>query len=48
MVQHIAIIGSGVAGVTTAQLLRGEGYKGRISLIGDEIQRLHGKLHGNI
>lgn len=37
MVQHIAIIGSGVAGVTTAQLLRGEGYKGRISLIGDEI-----------
>jgi NAD(P)H-nitrite reductase large subunit len=36
MVDHVAIIGSGVAGVTTAQILRAEGYEGRISLIGDE------------
>ncbi|TGY88786.1 pyridine nucleotide-disulfide oxidoreductase [Marinicauda algicola] len=36
MVGHVAIIGNGVAGVTTARVLRAEGYEGRISLIGDE------------
>ncbi|WP_230290964.1 NAD(P)/FAD-dependent oxidoreductase [Croceicoccus sp. Ery5] len=36
MVGHVAIIGNGVAGVTTAQVLRAEGFEGRISLIGDE------------
>lgn len=33
---HVVIIGNGVAGITTAQVLRAEGYEGRISLIGEE------------
>ncbi|WP_439687687.1 Reductase [Cupriavidus oxalaticus] len=36
MATHVAIIGNGVAGVTTAQALRAEGFEGRISLIGSE------------
>lgn len=36
MVGHVAIIGNGVAGVSTAQSLRAEGYEGRIFLIGNE------------
>lgn len=36
MANHVAIIGNGVAGFTTAQALRAEGYEGRISLIGEE------------
>lgn len=36
MTTHVAIIGNGVAGLTTAQALRAEGFEGRISLIGSE------------
>lgn len=36
MATHVAIIGNGVGGFTTAQALRAEGFEGRISLIGDE------------
>ncbi|MHA3116596.1 FAD-dependent oxidoreductase [Acinetobacter sp. ANC 4635] len=36
MANHVVIIGNGVAGFTTAQALRAEGYEGRISLIGEE------------
>lgn len=36
MATHVAIIGNGVAGFTTAQALRAEGFEGRISLIGNE------------
>lgn len=36
MATHVAIIGNGVAGFTTAQVLRAEGFDGRISLIGSE------------
>ncbi|ANC47579.1 NAD(P)/FAD-dependent oxidoreductase [Pandoraea pnomenusa] len=36
MTTHVAIIGNGVAGFTTAQALRAEGFEGRISLIGSE------------
>ncbi|MFG1228652.1 NAD(P)/FAD-dependent oxidoreductase [Xanthobacter wiegelii] len=36
MTGHVVIIGNGVAGVTTAQVLRAEGYEGRISLVGEE------------
>lgn len=36
MAVHVAIIGNGVAGFTTAQALRAEGFDGRISLIGSE------------
>ncbi len=38
MSTHVAIIGNGVAGFTTAQALRAEGFDGRISLIGSEAQ----------
>jgi len=36
MVIHVAIIGNGVAGVSTAQALRAQGFEGKISLIGGE------------
>ncbi|MHA3082792.1 NAD(P)/FAD-dependent oxidoreductase [Acinetobacter sp. ANC 5383] len=36
MTNHVVIIGNGVAGFTTAQALRAEGFEGRISLIGNE------------
>jgi NADPH-dependent 2,4-dienoyl-CoA reductase/sulfur reductase-like enzyme len=36
MPDHIVIIGAGVAGATAAQMLRAEGYDGRITLIGGE------------
>jgi len=36
MVTHVAIIGNGVAGVSTAQALRAQGFEGKISLIGGE------------
>lgn len=36
MKAHIAIIGNGVAGVSTAQALRDQGFNGKISLIGGE------------
>ncbi|WP_396922423.1 NAD(P)/FAD-dependent oxidoreductase [Mycolicibacterium sp.] len=36
MISDIAIIGSGVAGVSAAQSLRTEGYDGRLFLIGEE------------
>jgi NAD(P)H-nitrite reductase large subunit len=36
MITNIAIVGSGVAGVSAAQTLRSEGYDGRLVLIGNE------------
>lgn len=36
MTSHVAIIGNGVAGFSTAQALRADGFDGRISLIGSE------------
>src|SRR3546814_19484307 len=36
MATHVAIIGNGVAGFTTAQALRAEGFEGRLTLIGNE------------
>ncbi|MDN8071392.1 NAD(P)/FAD-dependent oxidoreductase [Burkholderia vietnamiensis] len=36
MVTHVAIIGNGVAGVSTAHALRAQGFEGKISLIGGE------------
>ena len=36
MTSHVAIVGAGVAGFSTAQALRAEGFGGRISLIGSE------------
>lgn len=36
MTSHVAIVGNGVAGFSTAQALRADGFDGRISLIGSE------------
>lgn len=36
MITDIAIVGSGVSGVSAAQTLRSEGYDGRLTLIGSE------------
>lgn len=36
MTSHVAIVGAGVAGFSTAQALRADGFGGRISLVGSE------------
>ena len=36
MTQMIAIVGAGLAGISAARTLRGEGYGGELVLIGDE------------
>lgn len=35
-VQHVVVIGAGLGGLRTVELLRAEGFPGRISLVGDE------------
>lgn len=35
-VQHVVVVGAGLGGLRTVELLRAEGFSGRISLIGDE------------
>jgi 3-phenylpropionate/trans-cinnamate dioxygenase ferredoxin reductase subunit len=37
-VQSVVIIGAGAAGLSVAQCLRGEGYVGRLTLLGDETE----------
>ena len=39
MTQKIAIVGAGLAGISAARTLRGEGYGGELLLIGDELHR---------
>jgi len=39
MTQKIAIVGAGLAGISAARTLRGEGYDGELVLIGDEPHR---------
>lgn len=34
--QHVVVVGAGLGGLRTVELLRAEGFPGRISLIGDE------------
>ncbi|MDH2428693.1 FAD-dependent oxidoreductase [Sphaerisporangium sp. TRM90804] len=36
---HVAVVGAGLAGVRSAEALRARGYRGRITLVGDESHR---------